>query len=107
MPFFQKKPVVIVANRFDVDDLDGLSDLQLWIRLGGYKAELTRDDKDNITGMFIETLEDGPNGEAQHFASPGDYIIQGVKGEFYACKPDIFEETYQKVSDPQEDDLAV
>lgn len=30
-------------------------------------------------------------------ASPGDYIIKGVKGEFYPCKPDIFELTYEKV----------
>lgn len=30
-------------------------------------------------------------------ASPGDYIIQGVKGELYPCKPDIFEQTYEPV----------
>ena len=40
----------------------------------------------------IETLE-GPM-----FASLGDYIIKGIKGEFYACKPDIFELTYDKVN---------
>ena len=39
----------------------------------------------------IETLE-GPM-----FASLGDYIIKGIKGEFYACKPDIFELTYDKL----------
>ena len=32
-------------------------------------------------------------------ASYGDYIIKGVKGEFYPCKPDIFEQTYEKVED--------
>ena len=32
-------------------------------------------------------------------ASPGDYIIQGVKGELYPCKPDIFEATYEPVED--------
>lgn len=33
------------------------------------------------------------------FAEPGDWIIRGVKGEFYPCKPDIFEATYEEVSD--------
>jgi hypothetical protein len=32
-------------------------------------------------------------------ASPGDWIIRGVKGEFYPCKPDIFEATYEPVAD--------
>ena len=45
----------------------------------------------------IKTLEDGPNGEAKHVASVGDWIIRGVQGEFYACKPDIFEATYERV----------
>ena len=39
-------------------------------------------------GMLIKTLE------GSHLASYGDYIIKGVKGEFYPCKPDIFLETY-------------
>ena len=38
---------------------------------------------------WIDTLEDG------HNVCPGDYIIKGVKGEFYPCKPDIFEMTYE------------
>jgi len=40
---------------------------------------------------WIDTLEDG------HNVCPGDWIITGVKGEYYPCKPDIFEETYEKV----------
>jgi hypothetical protein len=43
--------------------------------------------------LFINTLE----GLMQ--ASIGDYIIKGVKGEFYPCKPDIFEETYEVVGE--------
>ena len=41
--------------------------------------------------LTIKTLE----GELH--ASPGDFIIKGVKGEFYPCKPDIFEATYEEV----------
>ena len=39
-------------------------------------------------GLIIKTLEE------EHIASIGDYIIKGVKGKFYPCKPDIFESTY-------------
>lgn len=40
---------------------------------------------------WIDTLEGG------HIVCPGDWIIKGVHGEFYPCKPDIFEETYEPV----------
>lgn len=42
-------------------------------------------------GLVIKTLE------GEHIASFGDYIIKGVKGEFYPCKPDIFKLTYEEV----------
>ena len=41
--------------------------------------------------FFIETLE------GEHIASKGDYIIRGLKGEYYPCKPDIFEMKYEKI----------
>jgi hypothetical protein len=37
--------------------------------------------------------------EGTMLAIPGDWIIKGVKGEFYPCKPDIFEQTYERVED--------
>jgi hypothetical protein len=40
--------------------------------------------------------------EGWHIVCPGDYIIKGVKGEFYPCKPDIFEMTYEKVKESDE-----
>lgn len=40
---------------------------------------------------WVETLEGG------HIVTPGDWIIRGVKGEFYPCKPDIFALTYDPV----------
>ncbi|WP_422446026.1 hypothetical protein [Thermoanaerobacterium sp. DL9XJH110] len=46
--------------------------------------------------MIIETLE-GPLR-----ASPGDWIIRGIRGELYPCKPDVFERTYEPVSDDEE-----
>ena len=46
--------------------------------------------KDNWV-LFIPTLE------SPHEASPGDWIIKGIKGEFYPCKPGIFAEIYERV----------
>lgn len=48
---------------------------------------------DEYQGIFIDTLE------GSMLASEFDYIIKGVQGEFYPCKPDIFEQTYEKVLD--------
>lgn len=42
---------------------------------------------------YIRTLE------GEMAITPGDYIIQGINGEFYPCKPDIFEKTYEKVEE--------
>lgn len=44
-----------------------------------------------VGGLVIKTLG------GEHLASIGDWIIRGVKGEFYPCKPDIFDATYEKV----------
>lgn len=79
MAKFRKKPVVIEAEQFR------LRDAPLPFNLEGvccYSAD---------TGWFVMTLE-GP----LHI-SEGDWIIRGVKGEFYPCKPDIFDETYEAV----------
>ena len=46
-------------------------------------------------GLVIHTLE------GDHHASPGDYIIKGVNGEFYPCKPDIFAKTYESSTPTQ------
>ena len=40
--------------------------------------------------------------EGDHIASPGDWIITGIKGEKYPCKPDIFELTYEAVEDAED-----
>ena len=48
-------------------------------------------DSDGADHLVIKTLE------GDHHVSWGDYIIQGVQGELYPCKPDIFEQTYEKV----------
>ena len=53
-------------------------------------------------GLVIHTLE------GDHHASPGDYIIKGVNGEFYPCKPDIFAKTYESSTlTPPNDPLTI
>ncbi len=83
---FRKKPVVIEAVQFNgvENDLQELFDLAK-----GSPRELVVDALENY--LTIQTLE----GEMR--ADVGDWIIKGVQGELYPCKPDIFEQTYEKV----------
>ena len=60
--------------------------------MGGDTIRVNYEDKNNPY-LKIETLEGIMK------ASVGDYIIKGVNGEFYPCKPDIFEKTYERVTD--------
>ena len=90
MPMFRKKPVVIEARQFLWDDIP-LGDLPLSAKAlcewcGG---ELAFD----AFGPCI--LIDTPEGQMR--ANPADWIIKGVKGEFYPCKPEIFAVTYDVV----------
>lgn len=86
---FRKKPVVIEALQFQ--DIDSYLNIVEWAKKSGN----TRADEFRYTTpiMLIPTLEGTMS------ASPGDWIIKGVKGEFYPCKPDIFEATYEAVTD--------
>jgi len=79
MPLFRKKPVVIEAVRWEGDNL---SEIQRFYK----RDSILAGDK-----IIIKTLEGAMT------ADVGDWIIRGVKGEFYPCKPDIFEATYEKV----------
>lgn len=84
MPFFQKKPVVIEAIQYTGMNVDEI------------KSFVKNDCAMNYAGQLqIFTLEDGQNGEAKHIADKNDWIIKGVEGEFYPCKPSIFDKTYE------------
>jgi hypothetical protein len=85
MPTFRKKPVEIEAWQNPPRTAnDGWSEVPLWVAQGASR----------ITGgrWIIPTLE------GEMMAEPGDWIIRGVKGELYPCKPDIFAVTYDPVS---------
>lgn len=87
---YRKKPVVVEAFRwtgyFNTDEtptwfIDALKAdrAELWKKIDGGQE------------LVIKTLE------GKMTANPGDYIIRGVQGEIYPCKPDIFEQTYEAV----------
>jgi hypothetical protein len=94
---FRKKPVETEAMQWDGDNT---SDVVGWVLDSGGTArwrERTSNDEAAADGVLacehiaVDTLE------GRTFAVVGDWIIRGVKGEFYPCKPDIFEATYDAV----------
>ena len=86
MAKFRKKPVVIDAVQYDGNfrSLDCFSINEV----GHFIVSI---DSEGNNCIKIPTLE------GEMIASIGDYIIRGVQGEFYPCKPDIFEMTYEIV----------
>jgi hypothetical protein len=86
MAKFRKKPVVITAVQYDGNfrclDCFSISEVSHFI--------VSKDSEGNQC-IKIPTLE------GEMTASIGDYIIRGVQGEYYPCKPDIFEITYEMV----------
>jgi len=87
---YRKKPVVIDAHRLG-DDW-GVDSDPIWEGVTQNKILLFMDARK--PHALIPTLEGTMR------ADVGDYIIRGVQGEFYPCKPDIFEATYEPVEDP-------
>ena len=91
---FRKKPVVIEAEQFFPNQSPWPDGVLEEVRPADYESQ--RRGFDTVTRYVVKTLE------GEHIASPGDWIITGVKGERYPCKPDIFAATYEAVI---EDDL--
>lgn len=95
MPQFRKKPVVIEAIQLSVGPSNGNTndahEERVWAFIGWAKKHQFDNWTTPDEGIDIQTLEG-----VMH-ASPGDWIIKGVQGEFYPCKPDIFEATYDAV----------
>lgn len=100
---YTKKPVTIDAFRLGYANL---ADLRKWVQSFG-------DDFDK----WFNTTDQGPDGASlsvntlegtYYHAHPGEWIIRGIQGEYYPCKPNIFEKTYSQVDEsptqPQEDE---
>lgn len=89
MAKYRKKPIVIEAVQFKADDISTQANVNFGYPNNGYAEGEERHPFDGE--YWISTLE------GQLTISEGDWIITGVKGEHYPCKPDIFEATYELV----------
>lgn len=87
---YRKKPVVIDAIQWDgtKSGKNRITDAFPGINTVGQTGSLY---KDEMSHWRIQTLE------GSHYVTKGDFVIKGVKGEFYPCKPDIFALTYEAV----------
>jgi len=90
---YRKLPIVIDAMQYEGDAQNGCEIIEWASKLGGAGPLLFL----GTDSIEISTLENRP-GEAM-ISSVGDWIIRGVKGEFYPCKPDIFAATYELVEE--------
>lgn len=81
---YRKKPVVIEAIRYTVESCSAVHD---FLGIENHNPDAGGCDQ----GIYIKTLE------GYMRADVGDWIIRGVQGEFYPCKPDIFDATYEAV----------
>lgn len=94
---YRKKPIVIEAVKIENNKQSIINAIEFVYNVGmetsvfGMNFEINKVRSDG--GLIIKTLE------GNMLASFGDYIIKGVQGEFYPCKPDIFSETYELVED--------
>jgi hypothetical protein len=96
---YRKKPVVIEAMQFDGTEASAVGVIS-WMGSNAKARYFEEDTEIRVHGevaliaaparIRIRTLE------GDMFATPGDFIIKGVQGEFYPCKPDIFAATYEE-----------
>ena len=109
---YRKKPVEIEAMQMPYESSNGAYEVYRWVEentAGSFdclpiikgdedafwpKSGVSIDPRDGR--MVIATLEGG------HLVDLGDYVIRGVQGEFYPCKPDIFAATYKEVEEDNE-----
>lgn len=85
---YRKKPVIVEAIRFQDSD-ESVQEL-IEFTHGNF---MPHGNDNHYSYAVIETLE------GDHRAEIGDYIIKGVNGEFYPCKPDIFMKTYEETDE--------
>lgn len=100
---YRKRPVVIEAFQYDGDMINssGKPYVPEWAISAVNNNTMYYDGSElfihtlegdhHVTELFIYTLE------GDHHVTVGDYVIQGINGELYPCKPDIFEKTYEAV----------
>jgi len=84
MKKYRKKPIVIEAIQFNCNH----EEIDKW---SNGKVKSAKPWKKDYINLEIDTLE------GEMYVDPFDYVIKGIKGEFYSRKPDIFELTYEEI----------
>ena len=99
---FRKKPVVIDAHQWTHDDQNsGIGAFEKWPEWLRAACDMAAEEpgaffrRGGVEKPLIQTLE------GEHSVSVGDWIIRGVQGELYPCKPDIFAATYENADEPR------
>lgn len=93
---FRKRPVEVEAVRFEATR-EGIERLKAFC--GESLGRVLRPAPSEPAEAEICTLEDGGVMRVRHVASEGDWVIKGILGEFYPCKPAVFESTYDPVEE--------
>ena len=87
---YRKKPIIVDAYQTSIHG--GKVEMPVWLHDAMKKDTVYREGG----RLYIKTLE------GVMVACPGDYIIKGIRGELYPCRPDIFEATYEEVTPSRE-----
>lgn len=96
---YKKKPVEIEAWQFTKKNFS--KSVPHWIRDKFARDKLTKETPITLWSQYAGEVIEGEifTLEGIHKVNENDWIIKGVKGEFYPCKPDIFKMTYEKVGE--------
>lgn len=98
MSRYRKKPIEVEAWLLTKENIKEMYELINQVKIDSSNPAWEDEiNKCMEIGLTIPTLEDGIDKRAKHVANIGDYIIKGIQGELYPCKPDIFEATYEKI----------
>lgn len=92
---FRKLPVVIEAMRYE--PTDDVTKPEIRRKYGKFIGKDMCDIEFIDLGASMRWFIVIPTLEGRMIAEPGDWIIRGIKGEFYPCKSDIFEATYEPI----------
>lgn len=102
MAKFRKKPVVIEAIQWNGEnelEIMQFMNQELKYSKPPHQMVYDMDVPNNAWQLHIPTLEDGNASQVEHIADKMDWIIKGVKGEFYPCKDQIFKMTYDAIQE--------
>ncbi len=103
MALYRKRPVEVEARQLTRENVE---EVAAWCGGRVVRDAKPGDPSDVYVALKIPTLGGVMTGETYHHSTyrdgryhGGDYVIRGVKGEFYPCKPDIFEATYERAEE--------